>query len=187
MRANSCEATPTPTQAPLILGVGLVPATANALITVPAEEGQFAAHGLNINVEPFLTRIKPSSRPQRVNRQHLRGHDRGYAERLQPRQRPEDSRGGCRPARGIEKRRRVPADLVREVPFSNLYGGYVSQGRFSAGERVAFPRSALSPTTLSKADRVLLSPGLQKGQLAERSSVDNKPRLRPNIPSLSTT
>jgi NitT/TauT family transport system substrate-binding protein len=44
-------ATPMPTKALQDLKVGLVPATANAPITVPAEDGQFAAHGLNVSIE----------------------------------------------------------------------------------------------------------------------------------------
>jgi ABC-type nitrate/sulfonate/bicarbonate transport system substrate-binding protein len=44
-------AAPTPTRPPVDVRVGLVPATANAPITVPAEEGQFAAHGLNVSIE----------------------------------------------------------------------------------------------------------------------------------------
>jgi NitT/TauT family transport system substrate-binding protein len=45
------SATPSPTKAPLDLRVGLVPATSNAPITVPAEDGQFAAHGLKVSIE----------------------------------------------------------------------------------------------------------------------------------------
>ncbi len=42
----------TPTPAPLDLHVGLIPATASAPILVPAQEGQFAAQGLNVSIEP---------------------------------------------------------------------------------------------------------------------------------------
>jgi ABC-type nitrate/sulfonate/bicarbonate transport system substrate-binding protein len=44
--------TPTPTPTLLVLKVGLVLATANAPIIVPAEEGQFAGHGLKFDLEP---------------------------------------------------------------------------------------------------------------------------------------
>ncbi|HEY1293895.1 MAG TPA: ABC transporter substrate-binding protein [Chloroflexota bacterium] len=44
--------TPTPARAPLALKVALVPAIATAPIIVPAEEGQFVAHGLNVEVVP---------------------------------------------------------------------------------------------------------------------------------------
>ena len=46
-------ATPTPTRSSVALKVELVPATANAPITAPAEEGQFAARGLNLSIEPL--------------------------------------------------------------------------------------------------------------------------------------
>jgi NitT/TauT family transport system substrate-binding protein len=45
-------AVPTPTRAPLALRVGIVPVTAGSPIIVPAEEGQFAAHSLNVSLEP---------------------------------------------------------------------------------------------------------------------------------------
>src|SRR5262249_15159407 len=43
---------PTATPAPLNVRVSLVPAAADAPITVPADEGQFAALGLNVSIEP---------------------------------------------------------------------------------------------------------------------------------------
>jgi NitT/TauT family transport system substrate-binding protein len=43
---------PTPTPAPLDMHIGLIPSTASSPIIVPAQEGQFAAKGLNISIEP---------------------------------------------------------------------------------------------------------------------------------------
>jgi NitT/TauT family transport system substrate-binding protein len=51
----ACTPTPvatTPAPAPLDLKVGMLPGTAGAPIIVPALEGQFAARGLNISLEP---------------------------------------------------------------------------------------------------------------------------------------
>ncbi|HEY2592967.1 MAG TPA: ABC transporter substrate-binding protein [Chloroflexota bacterium] len=42
----------TPTPAPLDIHVGLIPATASSPIIVPTQEGQFAAKGLNVSLEP---------------------------------------------------------------------------------------------------------------------------------------
>lgn len=42
----------TPTPAPLDVHIGLIPATASSPILVPAQEGQFAATGLNVSIEP---------------------------------------------------------------------------------------------------------------------------------------